>query len=716
MNSLLRSVTSFGGREDLVKESLVTQLSSSVKEIQLELSEAQGSTDVTGSLCTVLEAIFIHGLKDTFMNRVSQAIGTDPDQRPEPSFWGPLLIFSHREIIDQIQALNLITSDVGRCRAWLRLALNDGLLSSYLESMRRDGSALKPYYRRSAFLRDTELLEVAQRLVDGVEACSFSIACNSSLLNVWTNPPLLLAGLWTPPLRSCPIASGVDVASTLDSGDAVVTDDSVSSAISFEGSSLGTVLALNEDEALKIILGTPVDDAPLVNPCILSENTEDAENSNACAPTLTEPTDNGHSNGTDIPIRGDKDDNNDGPSSVGNSLIGRAGWSSSFEEVTDTENCPDDDLTASIGRKSVTSITRNKTSLLKSPSEVQSYHSLLESYNLLSGSYVKTPDLRDFLQRFEGSDAAVETTPAGEAEDPFSSLYGLGFEVVPTSPTSLFDIPEFGSLVQQLGKLATEPGLDNQNYTCKGCGHPVGMNFGKARVCCFSGGYFCSECHIAEEWVIPARAIHNWDFKRYPVARRSAAFLDEIQHHPLLDLKNLNPRLYLAVEEMTHLQRLRIQLNLLRAYLFTCREPVIEELQKRVWPREYLYEHVHLYSVADLLQIPSGALAQLLQKVVTFAKGHVLSCWLCKQKGFICEVCNNPKVIYPFDMESTYRCGVCSAVFHVGCLNATMPCPKCERRQKREDLPLLEVGFSQYGMGISGCQKQTVVYHCEMEE
>ncbi|CAG2060569.1 unnamed protein product [Timema podura] len=45
-------------------------------------------------------------------------------------------------------------------------------------------------------------------------------------------------------------------------------------------------------------------------------------------------------------------------------------------------------------------------------------------------------------------------------------------------------------------------------------------------------------------------------------------------------------------------QALRHQLNLLRAYLFTCREPVIEDLQKRVWPREYLYEHVHLYSVA----------------------------------------------------------------------------------------------------------------------
>ena len=104
MNSLLRSVTSFSGREDLVKQYLISQLSSSIKEIQLEAAKAQVSTDVTASFCTVIEAIFIHGLKDTIMNRVSQAIVADPDQRPEPSYWGPLLIFSHREIIDQVRA------------------------------------------------------------------------------------------------------------------------------------------------------------------------------------------------------------------------------------------------------------------------------------------------------------------------------------------------------------------------------------------------------------------------------------------------------------------------------------------------------------------------------------------------------------------------------------------------------------------------------------
>lgn len=326
-----------------------------------------------------------------------------------------------------------MTTDIGRCRAWLRLALNDGLLSSYLESMRRDGSALKPYYRRSAFLRDTEMLDVAKGLVEGIESCRFSVACNSSLLNVWTNSPLLLAGLWTPPLRSCPVASGVDVASTLDSGDA---GDSVScavslSSLSYEGSGLGTVLALNEDEALKIILGTPVDEAPLVNPKLLSENAALMQgNIGNSSPDIIADICMGESNyneGTDIPVRNDDifgDD--DGPSSVGNSLVGRAGWSSSFEDVPGSSNGgqlqPEEvECIPSVSRKSA-SVTKSKTSFLKSPSEIQSYHSLLESYNLLTGSNVKTPDLGDFLQRFEGTETATDSTPRAEVEDPVSAV------------------------------------------------------------------------------------------------------------------------------------------------------------------------------------------------------------------------------------------------------------------------------------------------------
>lgn len=206
---------------------------------------------------------------------------------------------------------------------------------------------------------------------------------------------------------------------------------------------------------------------------------------------------------------------------------------------------------------------------------------------------------------------------------------------------------------EHLGCLSREKGLDVQNYNCFDCGEAIGMTFSKAHVCSYTGNYYCTKCMADGQYLVPSRMIHNWDLKHYPICRKAAAYLQD--KPALLDMKILNPRIYKAVDTMAQLQSLRIQLNLLRAYLFTCREPIIESLQKKVAPRDYLYEHVHQYSVSDLLDIPNGTLAQQLQKVVEFARGHVINCWLCSQKGFICEVCNNPKVIYPFDMESTFR-------------------------------------------------------------
>ena len=209
------------------------------------------------------------------------------------------------------------------------------------------------------------------------------------------------------------------------------------------------------------------------------------------------------------------------------------------------------------------------------------------------------------------------------------------------------------SFDEQLVKISRERGLDTQNYSCYDCGHSIGMTFDTAHVCSFFGDYYCSNCMSDEEFLIPSRIIHNWDLKPYPVCQRAATYLTNCSE--LLDLKTLNPKIYSAVESMAQLQSLRIQLNLLRAYLFTCKEPVIESLQKKVFPRDYLYEHVHQYSVSDLLDVPNGVLAQQLKKIIDFAKDHVMNCWLCSQKGFICEVCKDPKVIYPFDVESTYR-------------------------------------------------------------
>lgn len=109
MNVLLRKVVS-RSKDALLKESLQTQLVACVKDIQLDHAHSgkfQSSSETTEAFCTVLEAIFIHGIKETLADKMAIAIG-DPDSRPEPNFWPALLVFSHREIIDQVNLYSLI--------------------------------------------------------------------------------------------------------------------------------------------------------------------------------------------------------------------------------------------------------------------------------------------------------------------------------------------------------------------------------------------------------------------------------------------------------------------------------------------------------------------------------------------------------------------------------------------------------------------------------
>lgn len=194
-----------------------------------------------------------------------------------------------------------------------------------------------------------------------------------------------------------------------------------------------------------------------------------------------------------------------------------------------------------------------------------------------------------------------------------------------------------------------------------------------------------------ELYAIPAKIIYNWDFKKYSVSLNAASFLNDFQYKPFIDLKLLNPAIYTAIDEMTDLQTLRIQLNFIRAYLYTCCEKIIKKFQEIMDMKDYYHEHVYRYSINDLLLIPKGKLYQILEKAVIFGRGHILECPLCSQKGFICEVCDSPKVLYPFDMKTTFRCDACGTIFHSKCLNESQPCPKCDRRKKREDFPLLEV-------------------------
>lgn len=237
------------------------------------------------------------------------------------------------------------------------------------------------------------------------------------------------------------------------------------------------------------------------------------------------------------------------------------------------------------------------------------------------------------------------------------------------------------SFLSILTTLSLERGLTAQSFKCAGCQRSIGLSNGKAKVCNYSGWYYCSSCHADDSFLIPARVVHNWDTSAYKVSKQAKEFLEYVYEEPLIDIQQENPMLYLHAEPLATVVRLRQQLKSLRAYLFSCRAAVAEDLRRRIFPREYLLQQIHLYSLADLQQVIEGKLAPFLGKVIKFATSHVYSCSLCSQKGFVCELCNNGEILYPFEDISTSRCESCGAVFHSECKEKSVPCPRCVRRE-----------------------------------
>lgn len=115
-------------------------------------------------------------------------------------------------MITELEKISFVGTDVGRCRAWLRLALNHGLLECYLASLFREDSKLRAHYQPSALLLNTEEREVLLSYLQGLASLTFSLSYKSAVLNEWTTTPLALAGL-------CPMLHADELDLPLNGGD-----------------------------------------------------------------------------------------------------------------------------------------------------------------------------------------------------------------------------------------------------------------------------------------------------------------------------------------------------------------------------------------------------------------------------------------------------------------------------------------------------------------
>ncbi|XP_050411842.1 run domain Beclin-1-interacting and cysteine-rich domain-containing protein isoform X1 [Patella vulgata] len=882
-------------REKKIKKFLTKEFSVSLKNLQqkyLNDDEPVYSNDAANHLCNVLEAVFLHGLKDSVTAKIASYVNFNHDHvnQVNANFWNYAAGFTHKDVISQLKHLGQITTEIGLCRAWIRLGLNDGLMESYLESMTADKKTLEYYYHQVSYLRDIEQPGILISYMKGLIELNFKLSFNSSVLNNWTTTPLTLSGILEP--TSTPSAI-VDVSPTVSdskppmstsrqrskseespilarssrskSKDGAESDNASSSAVpkvppntpfsnsgftrqdvedikklignfyspsDCSGSSqiscpdpdhaeqqnpsprdgffVDQDLYLEEaaqtseqknfhDEKYKTSLNKnkphelPVDSKALIKeqklkgelvdcprdtqpnktvdsldtaklaqieaeilncpiesdisyshsghkqtkhkppnkpeelsphnshgnhsphkstkhtrrhskqdelPPFESLNCSPREKSAPIAPTLStavvetvdtvevdsessialareeinkhksspKQTNNKSENGVNIC---------NSPRSFGNNLSHVNSWSSPFDE----ENM---DHVTDLPRARASSTSQEIPQRNKS----ESFGTLLQNYT--PSSVVTSASMDEVLQNLDTRETTPPPKPTSSTGNDVRELSDSGlddYEIVPDSYLSREEDAIISTKKQQMTEIALEKGLDAQNYQCNGCKRPVGLFYGKPRVCTFDGGYYCFECHENEEFYIPASIVHNWDFRKQQVCKANYKFLMEHEEEALLDVSVINPKLYDHVPEMQEVKLLRIQLFYLKTYLFTCKQSVAEELRRRVWPREFLYDNIHVYSLGDFFHVYSGQLAKSLKEINKFASKHVYDCLLCSQKGFICEICSSKKVIYPFETITTHRCSICNAVFHKSCMSEKIPCPRCQRWRRRKSNP-----------------------------
>lgn len=133
---------------------------------------------------------------------------------------------------------------------------------------------------------------------------------------------------------------------------------------------------------------------------------------------------------------------------------------------------------------------------------------------------------------------------------------------------------------------------------------------------------------------------------------------------------------------MHRLKNLRLKLNSMSSYMINC-ETVTNTFKEMLGYRDYFYTSVHKYSIADFEMLADGQFENMLASGVNFGMSHITSCQLCSQQGFICEICSDSNIIYPFDLDNTVQCKDCLNLYHKMCYTTGTNCSRCERKRKR---------------------------------
>ncbi|KAK2718612.1 hypothetical protein QYM36_005826 [Artemia franciscana] len=223
-------------RESKIKRYICVQLEEVTTELLESVTDKSspvGLNVITTELISCLEAVFVHKLRDSFIDKVAYVLTGEVFKQPEPNLWTLILSISHKHQVIALNESDYITTDIGRSRSWIRLVLNEGLMGSFVESLRRDSRLLNQFYEKDAFLKDSDCCLRLRKQLALLAELYFDLPINSSLLNKWTPAPLSLAGIWVPsaPITPEAVVQGCDVAGTISCEQSIATNSELENIV-----------------------------------------------------------------------------------------------------------------------------------------------------------------------------------------------------------------------------------------------------------------------------------------------------------------------------------------------------------------------------------------------------------------------------------------------------------------------------------------------------
>ncbi|XP_077007303.1 pleckstrin homology domain-containing family M member 2 isoform X2 [Tamandua tetradactyla] len=118
-------------------------------------------------LCEHLDHALLYGLQDL-----------------SSGYWVLVVHFTRKEAIKQIEVLQHVSTNLGRSRAWLYLALNENSLESYLRLFQENLALLHKYYVKNALVCSHDHLTLFLTLVSGLEFIRFELDLDAPYLDL----------------------------------------------------------------------------------------------------------------------------------------------------------------------------------------------------------------------------------------------------------------------------------------------------------------------------------------------------------------------------------------------------------------------------------------------------------------------------------------------------------------------------------------------------